>query len=433
MSKKKVMSLLFKPAGDELATQYGEYFDLAALSTISVGGRYEVLCSDGMNYIVEIKQFDPVSFIGHIHFRHWKTRFDFKGSIRDVYMTTEGRYSKDAGITASNTYETENVSQSARRSSQIGSRKLSLGEKSSYAANTKYDDDFFAKPRPKWAKRRRQAYESEMMPASYEERMSVGDSSSGEEDVVSRIQSKCRFGADIDHDLHLFYISAANHLMLLSQDKRRRINSQDMPDEEVAISIPNHALLQRFAAPLASSGRNSSDPRKEDKPHKAVGELPHILELKQSAAAAINIKKEDAVIEESVVGVGEVNITAVSAISSSSGNVAVVDMVDHAAEKQPEIDPSAISQTTSSSISPTQPEEAVTSKASVILEDIKTLVDTLELSYAVDETEKLIGIIRSKASNIPELGSTRKQIDMLLKLLQVKRNIDESITQLLDL
>lgn len=198
----KVMSLLFKPAGDELATHYGEYFDLAALSTISVGRRYEVLCSDGMNYIVEIKQFDPVSFIGHIHFWHWKSRFDFKGSIRDVYMTTEGRYSKDAGITASNTYETENVSQSARRSSQIGGRKLSLGEKSSYAANTKYDDDFFAKPRPKWAKRRRQAYESEMMPASYEERISVGDSSSGEEDVVSRIQSKCRFEADTDHDLH---------------------------------------------------------------------------------------------------------------------------------------------------------------------------------------------------------------------------------------
>lgn len=189
------MSLLFKPAGDELATQYGEYFDLAALSTISVGGRYEVLCSDGMNYIVEIKQFDPVSFIGHVHFRHWKTRFDFKGCIRDVYMTTEGRYSKDAGITANNTYETENNSQSARRSS-LGNRKLSLGEKSSYAANTKYDDDFFAKPRPKWAKRRRQTYESEMMPASYEERVLVGDSSSGEEDVVSRIQSKCCFGAN---------------------------------------------------------------------------------------------------------------------------------------------------------------------------------------------------------------------------------------------
>jgi hypothetical protein len=206
-----------------------------------------------------------------------------------------------------------------------------------------------------------------------------------------------------------------------------------MPDEEAAISIPNHALLQRFAAPLTSSGRNPSEPRKEEKPHKAAGELPHILELKQAAAAAISIKKEDATIEESVVGVGEGNLTAVSIASSSSGNMTVADVVAQAADKQPEIDPTTILQTTSSSISPTQPEEAVTNKPSVILEDIKTLVDTLELSYAVDETEKLIGIIRSKASNIPDLGSTRKQIDMLLKLLQVKRNIDESITQLLDL
>lgn len=184
------MSLLFRPAGDELAAQYGEYFDLAAMSTITPGGKYEVLCSDGMNYIVEIKHFDPVSFTGHLHFRNWKTRFDYKGSIRDVYMTTEGKYSKDAGITAFNTYETENGPQSSRRASHVGSRKLPLGEKSSYAANTKYDDDFFAKPRPTWAKRRRQAYESDVMPPSYEERVSVGDSSSGEEDVVSRIQSK---------------------------------------------------------------------------------------------------------------------------------------------------------------------------------------------------------------------------------------------------
>lgn len=231
----------------------------------------------------------------------------------------------------------------------------------------------------------------------------------------------------------MFYISTANHLLLLSQDKRRRPNSQDGQDEDVAISIPNHALLQRFGVPLTSSGRSSTDSRKEDKPHKAVGELPHIVELKQSAAATIDIKKEDVGSEELVARDGKDDNAAVSITPSSGAYTTLVDVAEQATDKHPEIDPPTIMQTTSSSTPPTQPEEAVASKTNVIPEDIKMLVDTLELSYAVDETEKLIGIIRSKASSIPELGSSRKQIDLLLKLLQVKRNIDESITQLLDL
>lgn len=224
--------------------------------------------------------------------------------------------------------------------------------------------------------------------------------------------------------------------MLQSQDKRRRISSQDTPNEDVSISIPNHALLQRFAVPLTSSARSTSDVRKEDKPHKAVGELPHILELKQATAVPIDVKKEEVGVEGPLVSVGDVGNSSAAVVatttSSDRSSGGVVNVVQQTTEKQPSVDPPTLG-ISSTGISFIQLEEAPTSKTAIIPEDIKMLVDTLELSYAVDETDKLIGLIRTKATNIPELGGAKKQIDLLLKLLQVKRNIDESITQLLEL
>lgn len=148
------MSLLRRPAGDEVAEHYGKYYDVNTLRFIKRGEKYEVLCSDGLNYIVEVKEIDPDTLRVHLHFPNWKNRFDFKGSLKDIYITEEGMYSKEAGITSNNTYDFEGNGMGISAKRDRMKRAIS-GAKSSYAANTKYDPDFFSKPRPSWAKKRR--------------------------------------------------------------------------------------------------------------------------------------------------------------------------------------------------------------------------------------------------------------------------------------
>lgn len=149
------MSVIFRPAGDIVAVNYGPYFDIDRVRRIRRGERYEILCTDGLNYIVEVKFFNPENYQAHLHFCHWKTRFDYKGSLEKAYIAEEGTYSKPSGITPLNTYEFEEELPSKRpQKSNVSSRKPAVPN-SAYFVNTKYDDDFFSKPRPSWAKKRR--------------------------------------------------------------------------------------------------------------------------------------------------------------------------------------------------------------------------------------------------------------------------------------
>lgn len=157
------MSVLLRPEGDIVAQNYGEYFSLDRIKNFRKGDRYEVLCRDGLNYIAEVKYFDSGTLQGHLHFLFWKTRFDYKGSFEHVYFTSEGTYSTAAGITVNNQYETLNgTSSKPKQSSKI--RRSSNVANSSYALNTKYDQDFFAKPRPTWAKKRSSHFEAPTTP-----------------------------------------------------------------------------------------------------------------------------------------------------------------------------------------------------------------------------------------------------------------------------
>jgi hypothetical protein len=147
-----------RPDGDEIAANYGDYFDSSRISAIRKGDRYEALCKDGLNYVVEVKDFSPETNIGHLHFPRWKTKYDYKGNLEKVYLVEEGTYSSEGKLTLNNTYELDGGSSSKRlQNAQRSKRPPST--MSSYAANTRYDEDYFAKPRPRWAKKRRSSGE----------------------------------------------------------------------------------------------------------------------------------------------------------------------------------------------------------------------------------------------------------------------------------
>jgi hypothetical protein len=64
---------------------------------------------DGLNYYVVVRAFNPDSGDCLLHFLHWDPRFDYRGSIFNVYLAPAGRYSE--GILGNNTYSSDLISQ----------------------------------------------------------------------------------------------------------------------------------------------------------------------------------------------------------------------------------------------------------------------------------------------------------------------------------
>lgn len=143
------MSVLKKPQGDDIVAQYGPYFSLERIQQFKVGERYEILSVDERWYHVEVEEFSADSLIATLHFPHWQRRFDYHGSLRQVYMAEIGTYS---AVTSHNKYQDPNSGQKPERKPIVKDKSKPL---LSYEAKTKYDANFFSKPRPAWAKKRR--------------------------------------------------------------------------------------------------------------------------------------------------------------------------------------------------------------------------------------------------------------------------------------
>jgi hypothetical protein len=62
----------------------------------------EILCSDGLNYIVQVKEYNEKKDVGHLHFLKWSPKYDYRGSLTKLYLAEEGTYSE--GITSMNNY-----------------------------------------------------------------------------------------------------------------------------------------------------------------------------------------------------------------------------------------------------------------------------------------------------------------------------------------
>ena len=129
-----------RPAGDEVASCFGPY-DLS--EPMLIGNTYDVLCVDGYNYLARLERIsDDKKVI--LHFPHWAARFDYSGSVDDIYITDKGRYS--SGISKLNTYKETTDAEECPKS---GNSKTKRSKSSNYKFPTerRYDDTFLAKPR----------------------------------------------------------------------------------------------------------------------------------------------------------------------------------------------------------------------------------------------------------------------------------------------
>lgn len=143
------MSVLKRPNGDDILAKYGPCFTVERIQQFNVGEKYEILCVDARWYHVEVEKFSADNLIATLHFPHWQRSFDYHGSLRHLYMAEIGTYS---AVTSHNKYPDPNSGQKPERKPIIKDKSKPV---LSYEAKTKYDDNFFSKPRPAWAKKRR--------------------------------------------------------------------------------------------------------------------------------------------------------------------------------------------------------------------------------------------------------------------------------------
>ena len=143
------MSALLRPHGDEIATVYGPYFSKKDVKKIVKGDKLDILCSDGLNYHVEVKEAGDT---GRLHFRHWSVKFDFIGSFEELYLASQGTYSE--GISAQNSYPTlvKGDGSSDKSKAALNSRAStgSIGvdtRPQNFPSGTRYPEDFLSKPR----------------------------------------------------------------------------------------------------------------------------------------------------------------------------------------------------------------------------------------------------------------------------------------------
>ena len=139
------MSALLRPLGDEIATVYGAYKTKKDVKRIVKGDKLDILCSDGLNYHVEVKE---TGAAGRLHFRHWSVKHDYIGSFDELYLATQGTYSE--GISAQNTYPTlkgDDKSKSSSITKPVSNNSSADSRPQNFPSGTRYPEDFLSKPR----------------------------------------------------------------------------------------------------------------------------------------------------------------------------------------------------------------------------------------------------------------------------------------------
>lgn len=143
------MTAVLRPDGDDIAAVYGPYKTKKEMKKIAKGDKLELLCSDGLNYHVEVKE---TGTIGRLHFRNWSVKYDYVGSFDQLYLATQGAYSE--GITPQNTYsnlfKAENSGEKSKVIHSTKSTSNNPGTDSrpqNFPSGTRYPEDFLSKPR----------------------------------------------------------------------------------------------------------------------------------------------------------------------------------------------------------------------------------------------------------------------------------------------
>jgi len=141
------MYAIRRPHGDSIAKFYGHYFLKAEIAKIKPGDRLDLLCKDGLNYLVHVKEIDHSSNTCHIHFLKWNTKYDYKGSFRDLYFASPGIYSSEVAL------EAKVATPKAKAIKKIDDKR--------------YPEDYFSKPQFNWKCSRRDG--TEMKDGMFEE------------------------------------------------------------------------------------------------------------------------------------------------------------------------------------------------------------------------------------------------------------------------
>jgi hypothetical protein len=145
------MSLFLRPAGDEVASIYGPYFTARQITCIQAGERLDVLCTDGLNYIVVVKEYDKDADYGVLHFDKWSSKWDYKGPFINLYIAKNGRYTDKISSRNNYAHLTLNVEQEKDKDKD----KDKIKAVHQFQSGTKYPDNYFEKPRLDGASRRR--------------------------------------------------------------------------------------------------------------------------------------------------------------------------------------------------------------------------------------------------------------------------------------
>jgi hypothetical protein len=84
--------MIIRPHGDNLINIYGKhrYIRVRDMGKINVHDKYKVLCKDKAHYVVEVRQFDPTTKIGLLHFHRWNSKFDYNGPLSNLYLAPMG-------------------------------------------------------------------------------------------------------------------------------------------------------------------------------------------------------------------------------------------------------------------------------------------------------------------------------------------------------
>ena len=188
------MSALLRPLGDEIALVYGTYKSKKEVKKIVEGDELDILCSDGLNYHVVVKE---AGNIGRLHFRQWSRKYDYVGSFDDLYLAKRGTFSE--GISAMNTYPTITKRDSLGEKSKVNSNpKASTLNPSdprsqNFPSGTRYPEDFLSKPRFPSSSGRKRALEEPDNTVGKLQAIEVADGipnvDNNAEDITDKIES----------------------------------------------------------------------------------------------------------------------------------------------------------------------------------------------------------------------------------------------------
>ena len=206
------MSALLRPHGDEIATVYGPYFSKKDVKKIVKGDKLDILCSDGLNYHVEVKEAGET---GRLHFRHWSAKFDFIGSFEELYLASQGTYSE--GISAQNSYPTlvkgdgSNDKSKAALNSRASTGSIGVDTRpQNFPSGTRYPEDFLSKPRFAAShSRKRSQEENDEMDRMKRSRDSTGasdgaiktDASLQSVEIINGLENKIAVEVNLDSEM----------------------------------------------------------------------------------------------------------------------------------------------------------------------------------------------------------------------------------------